>query len=141
MVFALSREHAYVASHHHVQEKDFTLIHQIFGFGTSFSSTDTALGGNDTILDKCVSEGETDTPISFINPATVKNGCPMYFIFDCETTGGNHLQDHIMEIGSLVLIPDGVSISTVEFSSLCHTSQNIVHQGTIVVIAVLYSNF
>ena len=119
-----------MASNHHTQKKDFIAIHQADGVGTSSASTNIALGGNDTIMDKCIFEEEANTPTSFINPATVENGHPLLFIFDCETTGGNHLQDHIIEIGSLVLIPNGVSISTVEFSSLCHTSQEIVHQGT-----------
>ena len=33
-----------------------------------------------------------------------------------------------MEVGSVVLIPDEVSITTTEFSSLCHTSQHITRQ-------------
>ena len=120
-----------MASNHHAQVKDFISIHQADGVGTSFASTNIALGVNDTIMhmDKCIFEEEANTPTSCINSATAENGHPLLFIYDCETTGGNHLQDHIMEIGSLVLIPNGVSISTVEFTSLCQTSRQIAHRG------------
>ena len=63
----------------------------------------------------------------------VDNGEQLLFIYDCETTGGSHLRDHIMDVGSVVVAPEGVSISTTEFSSLCHTSQHIVRQGNFLV--------
>ena len=49
----------------------------------------------------------------------------LMFLFDCETTGGSHYSDHIIEIASTVIIPDNTSITTVEFSSLCRTSKHI----------------
>ena len=56
-------------------------------------------------------------------------GKPLLFMYDCETTGGSFYQDHIVEIGSMVIAPDGVSISNEEFSSLCHTSRHITRKG------------
>ena len=42
--------------------------------------------------------------ISTTDP-TVNNGKPLLFIYDCETTGGSHLRDHIMEVvGTYLLI-------------------------------------
>ena len=46
---------------------------------------------------------------------TVDNGEQLLFIFDCETTGGSQLRDHVMEVGSVVVAPEGVSISTTKF--------------------------
>jgi len=84
-------------------------------------------------MDRLASDEEPDNPITFVHPATdpiVERGKPLLFIYDCETTGGGHLWDHIMEVGSVVSIPDGVSISNTEFSSLCHISQHITRQGS-----------
>ena len=80
---------------------------------------------DDTDMDKCTSDDEPDSPITFVYPAiapTVENGESLLLIYDCETTGGSHLRDHIMEVGSMASVPDGVFISNAEFSSLCHTS-------------------
>ena len=59
-------------------------------------------------------------------------------MYDCETTGGSFYQDHIIEIGSAVIAPDGVSISNHEVSSLCHTSCHVVCKGLIVVYQPLF---
>ena len=52
---------------------------------------------------------------------------PLLFLYDCETTGLNRYydHDHIIEIASIVLVPDNApaSITKSEFSSLCHTSR------------------
>ena len=107
---------------------------QAVGVPTSFYSADTAVEVDDTDMDRHASDEEPDNPITFVNPATgptIENGKPLLFMYDCETTGGSHLRDHIMEVGSMVSIPDGVSISNAEFSSLCHTSQHIARQGTV----------
>ena len=54
---------------------------------------------------------------------------PLLFFYDCETTGESHVVDHIIEITTMVLVPDGVHITNLEFSSLCHTSRLINAQG------------
>ena len=37
----------------------------------------------------------------------VDNGEQLLFIYDCETTGGSHLRDYIMDVGSVVVAPEG----------------------------------
>ena len=79
-------------------------------------------------------EEETVSPLPVDSSATdpnLDNSKPLLFFYNCETTGGSHLQDHIIEVGSVVEIPEGASITTAEFSSLCHTSQHIVHQSLV----------
>ena len=82
--------------------------------------------------DKAVEDQQQDEVTPFENIAVDSNtrtGKPLLFLYDCETTGGSFHQDHIMEIGSTVIIPDGVSISNEKFCSLCHTSRHIVCKG------------
>ena len=117
---------------------------QAVGVTTSTYSSDTALEGDTTVesgtliesntvdAEDTVSDEEPFSPVpagTFATDPTVNNSQPLLFLYDCETTGGNHLRDHIMEVGSVVLVPEGVLITTTEFSSLCFTSQHIVRQG------------
>ena len=121
------------ASHRHEQEKDFMVTLQTSGIITSSYSTDSALEEDTVEVERLEPDEELDD--TFVNAATdstVESGKPLLFMYDCETTGGSHLQDHIMEVGSVVLVPDGVSITTTEFSSLCHTSQHIARQGKLI---------
>ena len=69
---------------------------------------------NDDINDSDMgnNSGNSGFPDSF--PTYAKR---LMFLFDCETTGGSHYSDHIIEIASTVIIPDNTSITTVEFSS------------------------
>ena len=49
---------------------------------------------------------------------------PLLFLYDCETTGLNCYEDRIIEIASVVLVPDNApSITQAKFSSLCYTSR------------------
>ena len=50
---------------------------------------------------------------------------PLLFLYDCETTGLNCRYDHIIEIASVVLVPDNAaaSVTKSDFSSLCYTSR------------------
>ena len=59
------------------------------------------------------------------------NGKQLLFLYDCETTGGSHYDEHIIEIASIVIVPDdlNVSITKTEFTSLCHTSRRIHPMG------------
>ena len=121
------------ASHRHEQEKDFMVTLQTSGIITSSYSTDSALEEDTVEVERLEPDEELDD--TFVNAATdstVESGKPLLFMYDCETTGGSHLRDHIMEVGSVVLVPDGVSITTTEFSSLCHTSQHIARQGKLI---------
>jgi len=47
------------------------------------------------------------------------------FLYDCKTTGGSHYSDHIIEVAATVIVLENVSITTTEFSSLCHTSKHV----------------
>ena len=129
-----------MANKRHEAEKDYMVTLQAVGVTTSTYRSDTALVEGDTALEDDVVELESmpsdEEPDSSsllaynsTTDPTVDNGEQLLFIYDCETTGGSHLRDHIMEVGSVVVAPEGVSISTTEFSSLCHTSQHIVRQG------------
>lgn len=129
-----------MANKRHEAEKDYMVTLQAVGVTTSTYRSDTALVEGDTALEDDVvelesmpSDEEPDSSsllaYSSTTDPTVDNGEQLLFIYDCETTGGSHLRDHIMELGSVVVAPEGVSISTTEFSSLCHTSQHIVRQG------------
>ncbi|XP_065915443.1 uncharacterized protein [Dysidea avara] len=56
------------------------------------------------------------------------NCLPLLFVFDCETTGLHIYKDHIVELAAQVVVPEGVSVSTNEFSSLCYTARRIPKQ-------------
>ena len=119
------------ATHRHEREKDYMATLQAAGITTSSYSTDSALEEDNTNMFEC--DEEADNSIIFVDSPTdptIESGKPLLFLYNCEATGGSHLRDHIMEVGSVVLIPDGVSTTTTEFCSLCHTSQHICHQGT-----------
>ena len=55
----------------------------------------------------------------------------LLFFYKCETTGGSHYEDHIIEIGAAVIVPDNLtsSITTTEYASLCHTTRPINPNG------------
>ena len=107
---------------------------------TSSHSADTALEGDSrpegdmAAEEDLFNEEETVSPLPVNSSTTdpnLDNGKPLIFFYDCETTGGSHLQDHIIEVESVVEIPEGASITTAEFSSLCHISQHIFHQSLV----------
>ena len=55
----------------------------------------------------------------------------LLFFYKCETTGASHYEDHIIEIGAAVTVPDNLtsSITTTEYSTLCYTSRPISVNG------------
>lgn len=113
------------------------------GISTSSYAGDTAIPecDDEDEHDDTVEDQQQDEVMPFENITVDSNthtGKPLLFMYDCETTGGSFYQDHIMEIGSAVIAPDGVSISNHEFSSLCHTSRHIVRKGLIVVYQLLF---
>ena len=78
---------------------------QAVGLPTLSYVADTALERDDRSSDEELDDDEPDNPITIVNHATgptVENGKPLLFIYDCETTGGSHLRDHVMEVGSVV---------------------------------------
>ena len=42
-----------------------------------------------------------------------------------------------MKVGSVVVVPEGEMITTAKFSSLCHTSQHVVCQGSFMFLIVI----
>ena len=56
---------------------------------------------------------------------------PLLFFYDYETTGGSYQRDHIIEVAATVVVPDGLHITSTQFSSLCHTSCHIAWKGNI----------
>ena len=101
---------------------------QAVGISTSLYVGDTAVPECDD--DDNVEEQDEDIQFENITVDSITHcGKPLLFMYDCETTGGSFYQDHIVEIGSVVIAPDGVSISNEEFFSLCHTSRHITRKG------------
>ena len=116
---------------------------QAVGISTSLYVGDTAVPVCEEDDDN--EEDELDEGILIENitvDSTPCSGKPLLFIYDCETTGGSFYQDHIVEVGSMVISPDGVSIHNDKFSSLCHTSRHIARKGLFFVLPILlYSSF
>ena len=104
---------------------------QALGISISLYDGDTAVAECEDDDDDNVDEQQDeDTPFENITVDSITcSGKHLLFMYDCETTGGSFYQDHIVEIGSVVIAPDDVSISNEEFSSLCHTSRHIARKG------------
>ena len=91
---------------------------------------------DDTTNDTSCSGLPVSPTISTGNLLTMSSAIPLdgkqlLFLYDCETTGGSHYDEHIIEIASVVIVPDdlNVSITKTEFTSLCHTSRRIHPMG------------
>ena len=89
---------------------------------------------NDISDDSLCSNLPTISPINLLRssstvPPTDKE--QLLFFYKCETTGGSHYDDHIIEIGAALIVPDNLtsSITTLEYSTLCHTSRPICFDG------------
>ena len=118
------------ANQRHEQEKEHMVTLQAVGISTSLYVGDTAVPVCEDDDDNEEDEQDEDIPFESVTVNSIPcSGKPLLFIYDCETTGGSFYQDHIVEVGSMVIAPDGVSISNNEFSSLCHTSRHIAHKG------------
>jgi len=50
---------------------------------------------------------------------------PLLFFYDCESTGGNIHDDHIIEIAAEIVGPEKVYVTVKSFSELCFTSRII----------------
>ena len=55
---------------------------------------------------------------------------PLYFFYDCETTGGGPFETRIIEIGATIANPHGRTEEKKTFSSFIRTSQPISPMGT-----------
>ena len=63
----------------------------------------------------------------FLSP----NATPLLFFYDCESTGGNVHEDHIIEIAAEVIGPSKPFISVKSFSEFCDTPYSILGIGTL----------
>ena len=90
-----------------------------FGTGGDEAYGDDNDGGD--INDRIEGNNDNDS-FSCSFPA---HGKQLIILFDCETTGGSHYSDHIIEVAATVIVPDNTSITKEEFSSLCCTSKHI----------------
>jgi len=101
------------------------------GVATTTYTSDTALGSDAAIETEGVLDNElpSDDLDCFIqtesSPLEIATGEPLLFCYDIETTGGSHFSDRIIEVASTVIIPEGATITTPDFSSLSHTSHKI----------------
>jgi len=55
---------------------------------------------------------------------------PLLFFYDCESTGGNIHDDHIIEIAAEVVGLEKVYVTVKSFSELCFTSRIVSGIGT-----------
>ena len=60
----------------------------------------------------------------------LSGGTPLLFFYDCESTGGNVHDDHIIEIAAEVVGPEEMFVTVKSFSELCFTSRIIGGIGT-----------
>ena len=54
---------------------------------------------------------------------------PLLFIFECQSTGGNIHDDHIIEIAAEVIGPKKEFVTVKSFSELCYTPRRILGIG------------
>jgi len=113
---------------------------QCVGIDTSLYASQTAVQSDpqnsddnrfpdDRPPDDCDEDDESIADLGDSVDVIPTDGEPLYFFYDCETTGGTYHRDHIIEVAASVIVPDGLDISTTQFSSLCHTSRHIARKG------------
>lgn len=139
-----------LANKRHEEEKNYMATLEAVGLPIATYTGDTAveadgdeMDGNeetefDTGGDETIGYGNEDYDSVDVNDSNEGNnsdndsfsgsfpthGKRLMILFDCETTGGSHYSDHIVEVAATVIVPDNISITTVEFSSLCRTSKH-----------------
>ena len=121
-----------LANRRYEKEKDHMVTLEAVGISTATYSADTAM--EDATADAVDNEEdvnfdeEPDNSLS-TTPTVSLDGKQLLIFYDCETTGGSHYNEHVIEIASTVMVPDNIHISTPEFSSLCRTSRHIAAIG------------
>ena len=79
-----------------------------------------AFNENDDDLDDDGFFTQDDDPVSDGADTNSDPNClPLLVVFDCETTELHIYLDDIVELAAQVAVPEGVSVSTNGFSSLC----------------------
>ena len=82
---------------------------------------------DDRLLDDCDDDVQLDDGVD----VTPNDSEPILFFYDCKTTRGSYHRDHIIEVAATVAVPDGLHITSTQFSSLCHASHHIARKGNI----------
>ena len=116
-----------LASRRYEEEKEYIVILEAIGIFTATYSADTAMG------DATVDDRDNDEDVHLdeelgslsTTPTVSLDGKSLYIFYDCETTSGSHYNDHVIQASATVMVPDNISITTPEFSSLCRTSYHI----------------
>ena len=103
------------------EETGFDIGGEEVGYGDKDYNGDDIDNGDD--INDCNEENNSDNN-SFSNSFPT-HGKRLMILCDCETTGGSHYNDHIIEVAATVIIPDNVSTTITEFSNLCRTSKHI----------------
>ena len=70
-------------------------------------------------------ETDNNESAGFLSP----NATPLLFFYDCESTGGNVHDDHIIEIAAEVIGPSKPFVTGKSFSELCYTPYSILGIG------------
>jgi len=60
---------------------------------------------------------------------TARNETPLLFIYECQTTGGNIHDDHIIEMAAEVIGTEKEFVTVKSFSELCYTTRPILGIG------------
>ena len=106
---------------------------QAVGISASHYIGHSAADGDNSIPDEQnINQADMDTSSSSledISDTTPDNSEPLSFFYDCETIGCSFHNDYIMELASVLVVPDNVDISKPHFNSLCHTSCHIIQNG------------
>ena len=105
------------------------LTWQAVSVGSTFYDGDRAVQFEVQVADEGADEEHNDDAVGYSNDSTMfpfeeqlnsdnSGSCPVLFLYQCKTTGGNIYKDRILEVVSLVIEPNGVSVSIASFSLL-----------------------
>ena len=133
------------ANQRHEEEKDYTVTLQAVGVGTGSYDGDSALPSQaqpegiedihsyDQDDDNASCYSFDNGTVSSDEPRSSKSddsgNYPVIFLYDCEATGGNFHNDHIIEVASLVIEPDGVSVTEIFHCTMPRSSRHICKIG------------
>ena len=97
----------------------------------SISDSDTVDTSDDSLCSNLPAVSPIGNLLSSSSTTPPDDRKQLQFFYKCETTCGSHYEDHIIEIGAAVIVPDDLtsSITTTQYASLCHTTRPIDPNG------------
>lgn len=127
----------------HEQEKEYMKSLKAVTITTKYCAGGCEDSGSESECSDCESsDGELSTSEGCIpiDPDSSDEECedvlpdhpsPLYFVYDCEGTGGSVYKDHIVEIAAVLQpLPDNVKVTQpTHFHSLINTSRRIAAPG------------